>query len=726
MAFLSDAEYFKPGYIRGFVFAPDAAEMRWAVGLFHNARLIGTYFADGDTQTDAPPPDVPPDCGFEFNLSTAVLAQTDTLTMRVLNGDHVISHVALNSMKPWRDPDTRLAAGSVRHAHGLTISGHLDHGITETPSFEILAFDGDDIVGRSRFYRWQHIGDPRKAMARAVAFDLFVDPRLADAVPRKLRIETSTGMALKGSPVDFIAYPNDFRDACLDAGGGPLAKKSQFALDRLLENSAPMTAYGEYYPQLRHGLNDARTEAFGDHGRIRHFPETGMSLVFNTAVIPRADIRDLLPDTAADIVCFDLAVERSGGFFPLLFPAFDWERLLEQGYAAHCFAAPTPALKEALKRGADTPFAVFLALAAACGRDRILHVPHPAGVLHEAHLEPIRQSHVAALRGANPPVLDPETRIETRPGSVFPCAHVQRPVQDRGVSVLIPTRNEGWMLKDCIDSLRAQNPGFDLDICVVDNGSSEAKSLKILDKLEADGVRILEFDAGFNFSVINNLAAEHARHEQLCFLNNDIQFTEPGVLSELCGRLSDPGVGAAGPLMTRASDIIQHGGVVLGPNNGACHAFEDRMLHDPGYGEMLRVARDVPAVTGAMLVTRKSLFDRLGGFEEHLFSVNFNDVDYCLRLWEAGHRVVFSPHARIRHFESVSRGRESMTPSGNRMLREVQNLRLRWRDVIRNDPFFHPLLSIDTLPYRALCTRHRDPAPRTSIIRASSDLPSWI
>lgn len=763
MVFDSEASFHAPGYLCGHVYDVETPGLRWAVGLFHNDRLTGTCFADlavlssAAQQTEAEVSyvcaaasedatalgSVPPDCRFEFNINTSLLKAGDRLSLKVLNTGHVIADQLLDEdMDIWRDTAAGVAAGHVRHVNGLTLSGHLNDAVTEHPSYEILAYDGDHIVGRTRVFRWQHIGDPRSAHGRRVGFDLLIDPDLADGLPRKLRVETSTGQPIEGSPLHFVAYPNSLRTPWLSAEGRRRNRMSDMALDRILENSAPLSAYGEHYPELRDITSQTSLskslplQPFCPDGNLWHLPGSNWTLIANKAVTPRADLGDLLaelPDPAAigdadlgpTLVYFDLATRKGDDIYPLLFPAFDLERLLEQGYAALCFAAPRDQVEALLEYTPRSAFEMFLDLLAQ-EPDQILHIPHPGGLLEEDQLADTRALHVPVLR-EHLPDLAPEAQLAAaQKKTLLPAAHLQRRVTDRAVSVIIPTRDEGQMLAECIDSLRQQNPGFDLDILVVDNGSQEAETEAVFCELEAAGVRILEYDDGFNFSQINNLAAEHARHEQICFLNNDVIFHTEGALEELCSRLSDPTVGAVGPLMMRASDIIQHGGVALGPSNGALHLFEDRMRGDPGYGEMLLVARECSAVTGAVLLTRKSLFDQLGGFEETLFAVNFNDVDYCLRLRAAGLRVMFTPHASVLHFESVSRGREQATPAGARMQREVHNLRLRWRDTILNDPFTHPLLSTDTLPYRALCTRHRAPAPRTSKVAPSADLPRWI
>ena len=135
------------------------------------------------------------------------------------------------------------------------------------------------------------------------------------------------------------------------------------------------------------------------------------------------------------------------------------------------------------------------------GPGRDLHIPHPGGLLEEEALVNAGEALAQALHTATG-LLPPGTVVEPVPGTAFPALRLRRPVLDRAVSVIIPTRNEGSMLKACIDSLIAQNPGFDLDILVVDNGTTDPATQEIFLDLEEQGVRILEFSDGFNFSVI--------------------------------------------------------------------------------------------------------------------------------------------------------------------------------------------------------------------------------
>jgi GT2 family glycosyltransferase len=132
------------------------------------------------------------------------------------------------------------------------------------------------------------------------------------------------------------------------------------------------------------------------------------------------------------------------------------------------------------------------------------------------------------------------------------------------------------------------------------------------------------------------------------------------------------------------------------------HAFRDRLFDSPGYSDLLRVAHECSAVTAACLVTRRTDYLGIRGMDEVHFGVAFNDVDYCLKLREAGKRIVFTPHARLVHAESASRGRDDRADKRDRFERELTMLRARWGEYLLDDPSYNPQLSRDGVPYRAL------------------------
>jgi GT2 family glycosyltransferase len=148
--------------------------------------------------------------------------------------------------------------------------------------------------------------------------------------------------------------------------------------------------------------------------------------------------------------------------------------------------------------------------------------------------------------------------------------------------------------------------------------------------------------------------------------------------------------------------MVQSAGIVLGTGFKAVDALGQHLADDAGYADLLRVAREPSAVTGACLLTPKADYEALGGLDEARFPVLFNDVDYGLRLREAGRRVVFTPHARLVHRESATRGADSAGADRMRLLRDLAVLRERWGEALADDPAYSQLLNRDAFPYSGL------------------------
>jgi hypothetical protein len=171
------------------------------------------------------------------------------------------------------------------------------------------------------------------------------------------------------------------------------------------------------------------------------------------------------------------------------------------------------------------------------------------------------------------------------------------------------------------------------------------------------------------------------------------------------------------------NDVVQHGGVTLGPYFGAVHAFNDRVHDDPGYCDLLQVARECSAVTAACLVVRRADFLAVGGLDEALFPINFNDVDLCLKLRARGYRIIFTPHTALLHFESATRGAERTNFDQERAARELATLRARWGETVANDPFYSPLLNLDAMPFSGLAWPPRSYEARTRLTAPPRDIP---
>jgi glycosyltransferase involved in cell wall biosynthesis len=261
------------------------------------------------------------------------------------------------------------------------------------------------------------------------------------------------------------------------------------------------------------------------------------------------------------------------------------------------------------------------------------------------------------------------------------------------VSVIIPTRDREQLLRTCVKSVRERTRYPSVEIVVVDNQSTDPATLAYLDELRESGVRVLSYDAPFNYSALNNWAAAQCDGPLLCLLNNDIEVIGEEWLEEMAGHALRPGIGAVGAMLYYPDDTIQHAGVILGLGGVANHAYAGQPMGYPGHGARALVAQNLSAVTGACLVVRRELYAAMGGLDERL-QVAFNDIDFCLRLGEAGYRNVWTPFARLYHHESASRGREDSPDKVRRFLDEVDFMERRWGSLLHRDPAYNPNLTL--------------------------------
>ena len=225
------------------------------------------------------------------------------------------------------------------------------------------------------------------------------------------------------------------------------------------------------------------------------------------------------------------------------------------------------------------------------------------------------------------------------------------------VSVIIPTRNQVTYLRRCVESVLQKTTYYPYEIVIVDNGSDDPETLAYLQTCATEGdARVLRYDQPFNYSAINNYAVTHAAGDYVCLLNNDVEVITPDWLDEMVGQALRPEIGAVGAMLYYPNDTIQHAGVVLGIGGVAGHIFSGLPRGTHGYFNRARLVQEMTAVTAACLLVCKSLYQEVGGLDERL-GVAFNDVDFCLKLRQAGHRNIWTPFAELYHHESASRGR---------------------------------------------------------------------
>jgi GT2 family glycosyltransferase len=267
--------------------------------------------------------------------------------------------------------------------------------------------------------------------------------------------------------------------------------------------------------------------------------------------------------------------------------------------------------------------------------------------------------------------------------------HVRRRVSDEPlVSVIVPFRDDPALLTGCVDAVLGAG-GYDrVELALVDNGSVLPETASVLDRLAEDPrVLLLEEPGPYSWSAINNAAAGLVSGEVLLFLNNDVEATGRGWLGALVEHAAREEVGAAGARLLYPNRTVQHVGVVTGMSNAAAHVLQGLPADSPGYLSWAYMTRDCAAVTGACLMTRRDVFESLGGFSEDL-PVAFSDIDYCLRVRQGERLVVYTPLAELVHHESRTRGHADDAL-------EVPRLINRWAsEIAGGDPYYSPHLSL--------------------------------
>src|SRR5579875_68221 len=274
------------------------------------------------------------------------------------------------------------------------------------------------------------------------------------------------------------------------------------------------------------------------------------------------------------------------------------------------------------------------------------------------------------------------------------------------VSIIIPTRDRLNLLKPCVESLLAKTAYANYEIIIIDNDSTARDAREYLDLIEARRaeiglrLRVMRYPGPFNFSAMNNRAVrEEARGEYVCLLNNDTVTIDPDWLGEMMMHARRPEVGVVGAKLFFPNRTIQHAGVVMGVGWGAPadHPYIGQPANAPGYWGRLTVVQDFSAVNGACLLTRRALYEQVGGLDAEALHDNYQDIDFCLKVRQAGYLVVWTPYAKLIHESGVSRrDRAKKEPTAEhkaRFARERETMYRRWMPMIAFDPAYNRNLS---------------------------------
>lgn len=347
---------------------------------------------------------------------------------------------------------------------------------------------------------------------------------------------------------------------------------------------------------------------------------------------------------------------------------------------------------------------LVLRCTAGLGADQVIHIPHVlyhwrAGkgstALSSRQKDYTSEAGLRAVQSALA-VSYPGARAEH--GSLPNTYRVHWPLPDPvpKVSLIVPTRDRVEILRPCVDAILERTDYPNLELLILDNDSECEETLAYMQEVEQRDarVRVLRWSQPFNYSAINNFGAAYAQGEILALVNNDIEPINPEWLREMVSHACRPDIGCVGAKLYYPNDTIQHGGVILGIGGVAGHAHKYFSRNSPGYFSRLFLTQNLSAVTAACLVVRKSVFDEVGGLNEVDLPIAFNDVDFCLRVREAGYRNLWTPHAELYHHESISRGADNNSQKRARALGEATYMRSTWGDKLDHDPAYNPNLTL--------------------------------
>jgi O-antigen biosynthesis protein len=750
----------------GFVADPARPAQRFTIELLLDGLVISTAYADNYV-ADLAEQGIGDGCyGFACSISKSVIENAAIAEVRVANLGLVVGSPLL--LSDFRNqPEKTVSTSRLRWLGGLRFSGWVEDDSQKVFTLTVMV-DGE-LIMQVRTFGWAQADDDVNKDRPARAFDFHLPERFADGRVRWLSVLRETGADLPDGPLPFVAFPDGLA-AAIDSFGELESERLRGEMyDHLVPMSLPMSSYEQWqqrYPvpagsvSSRHcavvlvGPGSMETTLDSLESQSHAFwaacaiDDEGEPTAFKAAAVRTFLAEDA---TDSDFVLFALTgtafepnalqriagaflefddavaiygdvniVAADGGTWPLAFPAFDYERLLEQGYCAHLFALRRDTAEDLLATSPSNLYRLFNALFddGPSNTARVIHVPGALATLPSFD----RSAASAALRDASALHLkrrNIRATITASSAGVLPATRVQREIPHGRTTIIIPTRDRFTLLRDCLESIQPGVEKARAEIIIVDNDSTDRTTLEFLKEINKGNTRVIRVPGPFNYARLNNIAAQQTHSEYLCLLNNDIKALDPDWLDELLTRIADPDVGAVGALLVWPSGIVQHGGVVLGPNFAAAHAFNDRTSSDPGYSDLLRVAHECSAVTAACMLTRRADYLGVGGMDDVRLTVSFNDVDYCLRLREAGKRIIFTPHAKLVHLESASRGQDRAAG----FARELQVLRSRWGQVLIDDPYYNPMLSLDAVPFSALAWPPRAMNARVQTLAPAKHIP---
>lgn len=275
--------------------------------------------------------------------------------------------------------------------------------------------------------------------------------------------------------------------------------------------------------------------------------------------------------------------------------------------------------------------------------------------------------------------------------------HIQYEITNNPlVSIIIPTCDHQEDLKKCVDSILQKTSYTNYEILIIENNSKKKQTFSYYEEIKQNKkVKVLTWEKAFNYSAINNFGVGQSKGDYLLFLNNDVQIINPQWMEEMLQYSIQPDVGAVGVKLYFPDDTIQHAGVILGIRGLAGHGHRGFEKNADGYMNRLKIVSEYLILTAACLMISREKFDEVGGFDEEL-AVDYNDVDFCMKLYAKGYHNLYTPYAQLYHFESKSRGANVTKEKLERVERETKHFQVKWmKRLNQGDPFYNENLTLE-------------------------------
>jgi GT2 family glycosyltransferase len=691
--------------------------------------------------------------GFVIDLGKPRPGANGKLTVRVANTGITLDGV-IDREQPTFAP--RAATSSVFTDGGVRLHGWALEAGNSQRQLTIRAYLGSQLVGTTvanmehPALRGEHIGPH--------GFDLDLPVMLADGQPHSIRVMDEDGNELNGSPVTVCCYANGVK-AALPAKADSLLHELADAYERHLPRSVGMRQYDEWRKRFEipngvppstkraaiivtPGANSERSvdslrKQLGQPVKVIDATARPFAEALTQAIASGADVigclraGDTLPPHAIGhalegfTLPGTLVVYTDSEFqgAPWFKPAWDSDYALASDYPLELLLVRASLARQLASADNSAEFS-WQALASAAKQDcAIVHVPRVLYQFHsplDAEERSARETAAQNALKASEPAARLERLADVPAGYAFAARRVSRELtaEQRAcpVSLVIPTRDGLALLERCISTIQKHTAWDQLEIIVIDNGSVEKETKAYFRKIAKTGVKVLAMPGAFNFADLNNRAIVEASGEVIGLINNDIEALHDGWLEEIMSQLLRPGVAAVGAKLLWPNGMVQHGGVLLGVGNVAGHFGNRLAANDWGDHGRNQLVQQMSGVTAACLFLRKADYFAVGGMDPIAFPVAFNDVDLCLKLRAMGKAIVWTPHARLLHAESASRGHEDTPQKKARAAREIEQLRRRWGGVLQHDPAYHPSLNLDphSHAFGGLALPPRARKPRTS------------